>query len=179
MHWHLTRAFCVVYLFALRFTARAFTWSWRNCGSRNRKRPGRGLLFSAQAGNHSVVRRTGFTSVQPGLSIKGVGYPMGQYLNTQFPSYWQLESKTSENRFTMSDNINLNDTRLPFLWITIFFFPCVSDDVNSTLTRGERWAQNLSNGAPIALMCCVLAFVEDPVHHDHSAPMTRRCHHLT
>ena len=78
---------------------------------------------------------------------------MVQYFNTQFPS--QDLSETIK----MSD---INAIRLPGVGfiIGIGFFPYVGDDVNHTLTRGERWVQHPSNDVPIVLMCCVLAFVE-------------------
>ena len=65
----------------------------------------------------------------------------------------------------MSDT---NDNRLPFFGITFSFnginFSYVGEDVNPTLTRGERLAQYSFNDVPIVLMCCVLAFVEYLVH---------------
>ena len=47
----------------------------------------------------------------------------------------------------MSD---INDTRLPLI-ILFFYGPYVGDDVNTTLTRGERWVRHSSNDAPIDL----------------------------
>jgi amanitin/phalloidin family toxin len=41
---------------------------------------------------------------------------------------------------------DINATRLP-AWLATC--PCVGDDVNNTLTRGERYAQHLTNGVPI------------------------------
>ena len=51
---------------------------------------------------------------------------------------------------------NVNATRRPGILILIAY---VGDDVNHTLTRGERWAQYPCNDSTIALICYVLAFV--------------------
>ena len=61
-----------------------------------------------------------------------------QYFYTQFPS--QLETHNLRNLSKMSD---INATRLPFFFAEFTFglLPHVGDDVNHTLTRGQRWAQ--------------------------------------
>ena len=55
----------------------------------------------------------------------------------------------------MSD---INATCLP--GILIVYPPYVGDEVNPTLTCGNRWAWYLSNFVSIVFMCCLLAFVE-------------------
>ena len=75
-----------------------------------------------------------------------------------FPTWIQDLSET----FKMSDT---NATRLPIavlgIVIVIGNIAYVGDDVNPTLTRGDRWAQHPSNDVPIVLMPrCVLVFVE-------------------
>ena len=51
----------------------------------------------------------------------------------------------------------INATRIPGILVLVAY---VGDDINHTLTRGERWAQHSSDDVLIVLMCCVLAFVE-------------------
>ena len=61
----------------------------------------------------------------------------------------------------MSD---INAIRLPGLGFVPWWPAYVGDDVNPTLTRGDKWAQHSSNDLPIVLMRCVLVFVEYLVH---------------
>ena len=60
----------------------------------------------------------------------------------------------------MSD---INPARLPMNILAGLAYlppPYIADDVNHTLTRGERWARYLSNGLPIVLIRSVLASVK-------------------
>ena len=58
----------------------------------------------------------------------------------------------------MSD---INSTRLPVALAIVAVGPYIGGDANFTLTRGERWAQHLSNDVTIVLICFVfLAFVK-------------------
>ena len=79
----------------------------------------------------------------------------------QFSAYFQIWIQDLSETYKMSDR---NVTRLPFSnkYTSI---PYIGDDINHTLTRGERWAQHPSNDVQIVLMCCILGFVEYPLVH--------------
>ena len=82
------------------------------------------------AGSHSVIRVRAWTD------IKGVGLFNVSILQYSFP-FPTCILDLSET-FKMSD---INAIRLPFFFFW-FWPPYVGDDVNFTLTRGEKWAQH-------------------------------------